>query len=461
MDFPEDILKPCDIRGAAPSPLSADVARRVGLAVGAFVKSRPGLNLKAVTGCDVRESGPGLKDALLAGLKASGLKVYDVGLVSTPLLAYATRVTAAAVGVMVTASHNSPGDNGFKFFDAGGPFVPESLEELYALLRSGVSRKGAGVVEPRDFLGEYRNALVRSVAHNLRRLKLVVDTGNGAAALTAPPTFDDLGCEVVLMNGRPDGRFPGRGPDCSDPRALKKLGERVLRERAFAGVAFDGDGDRAALTDERGRVVPPDYVLAFLASWYLSRHPGAKVVYDGKCSDVVERAVREAGGEPLLERSGHAFIHARMRREGALLGGEASGHYFLPGDFPGAALFAVLQALEALRAKGLSLSQAADQYPRRISTHDVKIPAAVRDPEELFHALKERAREMGARVSQMDGVRAVFEDGWGIIRLSVTEPVVSCRLEASGKKALQRIAKEWVGGVPELQEAVLKRIEEL
>ncbi len=454
-----DILKACDIRGVYPKPLGAPQAEQIALALGTLVKDDSNRNIKVVVGYDVRNSSGKLHQVLLHGLKSTGLKVVDAGLVSTPLLAFAARFSGSAVGVMVTASHNPPEYNGFKFFPRGVPASIDWMERFYAALRDQRFRKGAGVVERKDFYSDYRNSLVNTIAQNFQGLKVVVDVGNGAAALTAPDVLKALHFDVEMMNAKPNGRFPGRGADSSEPKALETLGEQVRKSRARLGIAFDGDGDRASFVDESGAESPNDVVLSLFAADLLKHHRNAKVVFDAKCSDCVEKTVRAEGGTPVLERPGHSYIFSRMQKEKALLGGEASGHFFLPGSFPGDALYACLRLLKLLKEKGKSLGELYHAFPRRVSTHDVKfgLPPGEREP--FYEALRARAEEIGGVLSLVDGVRAVFEEGWGIVRSSVTEDCVSFRLEASTTTQLRTLAAEWFRDFPEVRQRIFEKIQ--
>ncbi|HEY5040040.1 MAG TPA: phosphomannomutase/phosphoglucomutase, partial [bacterium] len=380
----------------------------------------------------------------------------DAGLVSTPLLAFATRVAGASVGIMVTASHNPPEHNGFKFFTQGNPASIAWIEQLYGIIKAGTFKKGAGVVEKKGFYPDYKNALVNSIAQNFQGFKIVADVGNGAAAFTVAGVLEALNCDVEILNGEPDGLYPGRGADSSNPLALEALGERVKKVKAQLGVSFDGDGDRISFVDERGREVPNDIILCFFASHFLKKQKNLKIVYDGKCSDWVEKIVSADGGIPILERSGHSFIFNRMQEEKAILGGEASGHFFLPGSFPGDALFACLRILEILKESRKTLSQLFDQFPQRFSTHDIKLKIPMDMTPQLYEALKNRAQSLGAKVSMVDGVRAVFEEGWGIVRKSVTEPVVSCRLEGPSEKQVRSLIEKWFQDYPEIKQTLLK-----
>jgi phosphomannomutase/phosphoglucomutase len=444
-----------------PKPLGKPQAHAVGLAVGTFLKESPNRNIKVVVGGDIRDSTEPLKKCLLLGLEESGLKIVDAGLVSTPLLNFAAGFSSAAAGIMVTASHNPPEYNGLKFFTTGEPASASWIQRLYQILGKGTFRKGAGITEKKDFFPDYRNRMVRHIATNFQGIKIVVDAGNGMAALTAPPILQNLGFEVEMINGRMDGNYPGRGADSSEPMALEILGQRVLKSQASLGVAFDGDGDRASFVNEKGKEIPNEVILALLAEEPLSRHPGSKVVYDGKCSDGLDKWIRSRGGEPLLERSGHTFIFDRLKREKALMAGEASGHFFLPGSFPGDALFACLVLLKTLKTRGQTLSQALPSFPKRISTHDIKIPMEPLQAEAVFQGLKTKALAMGGEVSGADGVRAVFKDGWGIARLSVTEPVLSCRFEAETLGKLKGLSEEWLQDFPDILKPVSVKVSSL
>lgn len=456
--FPDSLLKPCDIRGHAPDPLGEDQAFQVGLGVGTHLKMLGPGNVKVVVGCDLRHTGEALRRRLSDGLLASGMKVIDAGKVSTPLLSYAVRCSQSAAGVMVTASHNPPDDNGFKFFLQDGSAPVEWLAGLYAILRKGEFRKGAGISEKRDFLSDYKTALVKSVTKSFRGFPLVLDVGNGATLLTAPAVLEALGGKVVWMHETPDPYFKGRGPDSSHLPALAPLGEKVRETGSALGAAFDGDGDRITFVDDQGVALPNDDALCLLARHYLRRKPGEKVVYDCKSAGHTDAVIAKAGGIPVLERTGHLFVHHRMRLENALLAGEASGHFFLPGIFPGDALFALLAFVEMLKDLPAPLSQVRKEFPPRFSSNDVKISFDLAGLPALVSRLASRAKGMGGRVTDLDGVRAVFPQGWGIVRASVTEPVLSCRFEAVSREALQDMITQWFAEQPGMRDDLLGRL---
>jgi phosphomannomutase/phosphoglucomutase len=456
--FPEAILKPCDIRGLTPQPLGPDQAFQVGLAVGTLLKSTVKGNVKVVVGGDIRFSSQTLQKRVMDGLQNSGMKVVDAGSTSTPLLAYAVRCSGSAAGVMVTASHNPPAYNGFKFFHGDGSAPISWLESLYSILRAQEFRRGAGILEQKDFLPEYRNALVHSVTKSFRGFSLVADLGNGAAALTVPSVLAALGCKADLLHERIDPNFSDRGPDSSHLPALEPLGKRVRETGASLGAAFDGDGDRITFVDDMGVPLPNDDALCLFARHFLLLQPGRKVVYDAKSAGHVETALLSAGGIPILERTGHVFIHNRMQTENALLAGEASGHFFLPGIFPGDALFNLLVFIETLKELGAPLSEIRREFPSRVTSNDLKVHFEMKDLPVLARRLADRARALGAKVSEVDGVRAVFKKGWGIVRASVTEPVLSCRFEAGDMESIREMVEAWFKDSPELRDEVLNRL---
>jgi phosphomannomutase/phosphoglucomutase len=459
VEFPKEILKSCDVRGVYPKPLGYDQAYVIGQAVGTLLKSLPERNIKAVVGADIRSSSPALKKNLIMGLKESGMKVYDAGQTSTPMLAFAARFLKAGAGLEVTASHNPPEYNGVKFFLATGPAPSSWIEKAYEIIGAGQFKRGAGIVEPKDFLGEYRNAIVQGMKQSLRSLKLVLDAGNGMAALAVPPVLEALGCRFTMMNGKMDPHFPGRGADSSHPQGLSRLGEKVVHEKANLGLSFDGDADRVSFVDEKGRAVPNDFILGLFAEHFLPRAKVRKVIYDVKCSDWVDARVKAAGGEPIMERAGHSFIYSRLQREKAILGGEASGHFFIPGPFPGDALYTALVLLALLRERNATLGTLFGSYPDRVSTHDVKVEWAPESLPGLYEDIEAKARRMGAEVSTVDGVRFVLREGWGILRASVTEPVLSCRFEAPNRRKLSAMVGEILEGHPLLLEKVTQRVE--
>jgi phosphomannomutase/phosphoglucomutase len=456
--FSQEVLLSGHVWGLYPKPLGPSRAEQIGLAIGTMVKEETHRNIKVVIGHDNRQSSEALNRVFVEGLRNTGLKIVDAGLVSSPLLAYANRFSGASLGIMITGSHHPPEYNGFKFFIRGVPPPLPWMERLYSVLKSQTFRKGAGVVEKKNFYADYRNALVNTLAQNFQGLKITVDAGHGTAALTVPPVLEALHCDVDLLNAESNGAHPGKVAGRSHSMVLEALGERVRKTKAQLGVAFDGDGDCVNFVDEKGREVPNDLVLCLFAADLLKREKNLGVVYDGKCSDLVEKTVRDLGGTSFVEKTGHSSIFNRMKKDKIILGGEANGHFFLPGSFPGDSLYACLRLLEFLKGGQKSLSAVCNGFPVRVAIHDVdlKMPAEMMGP--FFETLKSRALEKNAKVSTLDGVRAVFEEGWGIVR-PAAESFLSCRFEASTTSKLAQLIKAWLSDYPDLRQEILGKIE--
>jgi phosphomannomutase/phosphoglucomutase len=474
------IFKACDIRGRYGTDLMPEVAEGLGLAVGTELAGG-----SVVVGGDLRPSTEPLKEALIQGLVAAGCRVVDVGILPTPAFYFAKDYLEAEGGVMVTGSHNPPGDNGFKI--SLGPW-PITEAELAALERRMASRdfvQGTGSYESAEVIDHYKT-FIRSKFPNLYApsgrksgdvggglssaaslkqgqlppggglpevslgIKVVVDAGNGCYARIAPDVLRELGYEVVELYCEPDGCFPGRSPNPAVAANLQSLGDTVVGAGADLGAAFDGDGDRVVFVDERGRVVESDRSLVLFARYLLRREPGV-VVYDLKCSSVVPEAVRQAGGAPVMERSGHAFIKTTLLRRKAILGGEISGHFFF-GELGGDdGLYATLLMLQIVAEDGRGLAALADTVPRYPITPDIRLPCPPQETGAIVRELEQAfAQEEGCELSTLDGVRIAWPDGWALIRPSVTEPLITLRFEAHTEERLAQIQEIVVARSPRL-----------
>lgn len=342
---------------------------------------------------------------------------------------------------MVTGSHNPAGDNGFKITLGDLPLSPDEMAEIQARVASDDQVEGPGSYETHDITDRYVASLV-SRFRGMAPKRVVVDAGNGGFSLIAPQVLRELGHDVIELFCEPDGRFPGRSPNPSVAENLRELQIAVRQGQADLGVAFDGDGDRAVFVDELGRVVESDCSIVLLARYLLSAGPG-RVVYDLKCSSVVPEAVREAGGEPIMERSGHAFIKTALLKNGAVLGGEISGHFFLGELGYDDALSATLMMLRIMADEGRPLSSLTDSIPRYPITPDIRIPCP---PEQARAILAELERafvgDPDLEVITLDGVRIAWPDGWALVRVSVTEPLVTLRFEAQSQARLSSIQQD-------------------
>lgn len=435
------IYKDCDIRGVYGVELDAALAERIGRAVGTRMRER-----SVVVGGDVRTSTPTLKAALLAGLARTPVDVIDVGTVPTPALYDAITALGADGGVMVTASHNPAAYNGFKLVLGAEPVTPRDIALIARLVADGAFAVGSGRCRTVDDLDGYV-ARVQARMAPAEALRIVVDAGNGAAGLVAARLLRGLGHDVVERFTEPDGSFPNRSPNPSEPGALAVLQADVVQHGADFGVAFDGDGDRAVFVDERGRVTPAEEALVVFAQ--ASLRAGEAVVYDLKSSSVVATSIEALGGRPVMQRSGHAFMREAFLREGAVLAGEVSGHFFFRELGYDDGLYAAARMADVLAATGHTLAQATADLPRPVITPDLRVawPLAERD------ALLERVRAAFADrpIATLDGVRVAFDDGWLLARKSVTEPAVTFRIEAGDAERLRQRRDMLVAAVPELE----------
>lgn len=440
-NFSPLIFKAYDIRGVVGDTLTDDIVRDIGRAVGSEARAA-GLPVIAV-GRDGRLSGPGFAVALADGIRDTGVDVIDIGMGPTPLLYYVASQHAGGSGVMVTGSHNPPEYNGFKIMLGGTTLSGEAIQRLRARIehRDFTAAAAPGASRTLSPAAEYIERIASDV-RPVRPLRVVVDCGNGAAGAVAPDLLRALGCEPVELYCEVDGNFPNHHPDPSQPENLADLIAAVAHHRADLGFAFDGDGDRLGVIDGEGRVVWPDRQMMLYAADVLSRRPGAPIIFDVKCSRNLERVIREAGGEPVMSRTGHSLIKARMKELGAPLAGEMSGHIFFGERWFGFddALYTAARLLEILARDHRSPTAVFAALPDAVSTPELRIDFA---REGDNHAFMQRFLENpgfdDARIITIDGMRAEFADGWGLVRASNTTPSLILRFEADDDAALTRI----------------------
>ncbi len=431
-----------DIRGVVEQSLTPEVAFEIGRAIGSEAYFRG--EQTVVVGRDGRLSGPELTQALIKGLLATGRDVKDIGEVPTPVLYFAAQYLGSQSGVMVTGSHNPPDYNGFKIVLGGETLANEAIDSLRLRIESGDMLSGEGSLETLDVLADYIER-VKSDVQIARPLKVVVDCGNGVAGAAAPQLFSALGCEVSELFCEVDGHFPNHHPDPSKAANLTALIQKVQEQGADLGVAFDGDGDRLGVVSSQGEIIWPDRVLMLLAVDVLSRHPGAQIIYDVKCSRHVATVVTEHGGEPLMWATGHSLIKAKMKETGALLAGEMSGHIFFKERWFGFddALYSAARLLEILANEVRSSSDLFASLPDSMSTPELNVPMAEGEPPLFMEKLLNAAHFDNARVATIDGLRVEFERGWGLVRASNTTPCLVLRFEAEDELALSAIQDEF------------------
>src|SRR6201991_924764 len=437
------IFRAYDIRGVAGSALTADVAHRIGQAIGALIIERDLREI--VVGRDGRLSGPELMGALSDGLRAAGIDVIDLGMVPTPLVYFAAYHFGTGCGVSVTGSHNPPDHNGFKIVVAGETLAEASIADLHRRIVEGrLPSDGGGTWREQPIVDAYVSRIAGDVAAE-RRLKVVVDAGNGVAGAVAPRVLEDIGCEVIPLHCEVDGRFPNHHSDPSAPRNLADLIAAVHTVGADLGVAFDGDGDRLGVVTQTGEIIYPDRLLMLFAQDVLARNPGATVIYDVKCTGHLRPVIQEAAGVPLMWRTGHSLIKAKMRETGAALAGEMSGHFFFADNnrwygFDDG-IYAAARLLEIVAGDLEERSVAAlfETLPTSVSTPELRLPMEEGASFRFLEAFRASATFDDARVTTIDGIRVDWPDGWGLVRASNTSPALMFRFDADTARSLERV----------------------
>lgn len=456
------IFKACDIRGAYPAELDEALFGALGRAIGSLLRERHPRPEVLVAG-DVRLSTPPLRQALAEGLASTGCRVADLGMAPTPVAYFAARRLRPHGLAIVTASHNPPGDNGLKLAFGELPITESDIERVERAIAEQRFATGHGSIRPLAIEDDYAAWLAHS-ARPGNGLRIVLDCGNGTYSALAPRVLRALGYQAIELFCTPDGRFPNRSPNPSAPGSLAALCAAVAAHRAAIGVALDGDGDRVAVVDDSARPLTGDQAIILLAQHILALQSSSslvprphKVVLDIKCSKAVLDAITAFGAQPLLERSGHAFIRARMRAEDALFGGELSGHFFyreLEGGDDG--LYSILRLAELANAAPEAISALVDAMPHYATTPDIRVPYPAPDGPSRIEQIAQAAT---GQVLRLDGVRVTYPDGWGLARCSVTEPVLTFRFEAFEGHP-RAIAQRLLAPTPDLCQAVLNRLDQ-
>ncbi|MEM6485643.1 MAG: phosphomannomutase/phosphoglucomutase [Pseudomonadota bacterium] len=453
-ELPVNIFRAYDIRGVADTELDDDTVQRIGSAIGTLARDLGETTL--AVGCDGRNSSDRIKQTLTDALIKSGCDILDLGLVSTPLLYYATKQSEASSGVMVTGSHNPPDQNGFKIVLKGETVSDGTIAKIRDMASAGQFKTGKGSRSQHDIASRYSDELLTDIAIAMP-LRVVVDAGNGALSVLAPSLLEELGCEVIQLNCEIDGNFPNRSPDTSDERNLESLVQKVNESEADFGVAYDGDGDRVAVVSGSGKILRTDALMMVFAEDVLSRNPGADVVYDVKCSRHLAQLVTSLGGRPVLWKTGHAFMKQKMLETGALFGGEFSGHIFFGERWYGFddGLYATGRLAEIVASQEETLEELVARMPQSISTPEILLPIEDNEKFEVMKRFAEKAKFPDGKVTSIDGIRVDFGEGWGLLRASNTGPALTARFEAEDARALEHICtlfrSQLAETAPELQ----------
>ncbi len=432
------IFREYDIRGIVPEELNEETVRTIGLAIGTYYAEKGARRI--TLGRDCRLSSPSLDEGLQAALIETGMEVIDVGMVPTPLLYFSLHHLKVDGGIQITGSHNPPEFNGFKVCLGTTSIYGKEIQKIREIAESGQFSKGPGKLEKKDVVSDYIDYVAGVIQRGGVSRKVVVDGGNGVGGPVAVPLYERLGFEVTPLFCEPDGRFPNHHPDPTIPDNLKTLISKVKDSSADLGIGFDGDADRIGVVDGDGRIIWGDQLMIIFSRDLLERHPGAKIIGEVKCSQVLYDDIEKHGGTPIMWKTGHSLIKNKMKQEGALLAGEMSGHLFFAERYLGYddAIYAGARLLEILSRTQKTVAELLSDVPEMVNTPEIRMDC----PEDKkFQIVEELAQEFKKeyKVIDVDGARVLFDGGWGLIRASNTQPVLVLRFEATDQKRLDEI----------------------
>ncbi|HEX7712978.1 MAG TPA: phosphomannomutase/phosphoglucomutase [Bacillota bacterium] len=435
------VFRQYDIRGVVDSDLSIDFVADLGKAIAAFFKQR---KVETVSlGFDCRLSSIPFHDRLVESFVTSGLTVYDIGMVPTPIVYFSLFNLPVDGGVMITGSHNPPNENGFKICLGKSTIFGEDIQEIGRIMDERRFISGQGRLIERSLIPDYLSYVQKIIHPGPKPLKVVVDAGNGTGNLTSVPLYRSLGWEVIELYSEPDGNFPHHHPDPTVPAYLVDLKAKVAEIGADLGIALDGDADRIGVIDAKGRTLWGDQLLQIYAAEILQAKPGAKIIGEVKCSQKLFDRIRELGGVPIMWKVGHSLLKAKMKEEQAVLAGEMSGHLFFADRYYGYddAVYSGARLLEILSHSTKSLVEMVDALPKTYATPEIRFECPDDRKFQVVRDLTEHFRKE-YQVIDIDGARIIFPDGWGLVRASNTQPVLVLRFEADSQTALTRIEAE-------------------
>ncbi len=432
------IFREYDVRGIVDKDLTDEVVELLGKSFGTYVQRQGGK--KVSVGGDVRISTERFRKALIKGLTTSGVDVIDVGVVPTPIQYFSLYTLNVDGGVMITGSHNPPEFNGFKLSVGQSSIYGEEIQKLLEIIEKDEFLTGEGTVENADLIPDY----IEDIKSRIKLedgIKAVIDCGNGAGALVAEKLMRELGVDAFFMFCEPDGTFPNHHPDPTIEENLQPLRERVLQLQADLGIAYDGDADRLGVIDDQGNVVWGDRLLILFARDILKEKKGQKIIFEVKCSQALPEAIEAAGGEPIMWKTGHSLLKKKMKETGATMAGEMSGHLFFADRYHGYddAIYASARLMELLSREGKKISELLSDVPRYFTTPEIRVECP--SDEEKFRIAQKAAEYFreNYEVIDVDGVRILFGDGWGLVRASNTQPVLVLRFEAKTSERLEEI----------------------
>ena len=431
------IFREYDIRGIVGKDLTPASVTSIGKAIGTYIRRGNGKNM--ILGRDVRSSSVEFCNILSKALNSTGCNVIDIGMVPTPVLYFALHHFNADGGVMITGSHNPPEFNGFKISQGFHSLYGEKVQELKGLIEVNDFEVGTGITQQQPVLAEYMEKIC-SILEIPRKIKVVVDGGNGCFGIVGPDLLKKLGQTPIEIFSEPDGTFPNHHPDPTVSEHLTDLIEKVRLENAELGIGFDGDADRIGVVDEKGNILWGDQLLTIFARDILSRNPGATIVGEVKCSQNLYKDIKKQGGVPVMAAAGHSLIKNKMRETGALLAGEMSGHICFADNYYGFddAIFAACRVLQIIAQSNTKVSEMLADLPETAYTPEIRINCPDDQKFKIVRELTEIFREK-YEVIDIDGVRVNFDDGWALIRASNTQPILVLRLEAVTNERLKEL----------------------
>ena len=433
-----NIFREYDIRGQVPDELNQETSYRLGLSIGTYYRAH-GIQ-KIVLGRDCRLSSQELGEAIIKGLTETGMNVVNVGMVPTPLLYFSLYHFDIDGGIQITGSHNPPEYNGFKICHNKTTIHGKEIQKIREIGESGRFNAGQGGVEEKEIINPYLDYVKTNIQPGDVPRKVVVDAGNGVGGLVAPQVYAMMGVEVVRLFCEPDGRFPNHHPDPTIPENLEGLMAKIPENSADLGISFDGDADRIGVVDHEGNIIWGDLLMILFARDLLDRNPGAKIIGEVKCSQILFDDIKSHGGNPIMWKAGHSLIKSKMKEEGAMLAGEMSGHLFFAERYFGFddAIYAGARLLEIMTRTDKSIMEFLSDVPKMVNTPEIRLDCP---DENKFRVVEALARDFKKdyQVIDVDGARVLFDGGWGLIRASNTQPVLVLRFEAHEENRLQEI----------------------
>jgi len=444
-----NIFREYDIRGRVPDELNQETVYEMGRSFGTYFHHYG--TKKISLGRDCRLSSREFRDALIKGLLETGMEVVDVGMIPTPLLYFSLFHLDLDGGLQITASHNPPKYNGFKVCLGKTSIYGKEIQRIREIGEAGKFHKGKGGLEETDVMGPYLDYLRKNLRPGNEKRKVVVDAGNGMAGLVAPEAYSAMGVEVEGLFCEPDGRFPNHHPDPTVPENLRTLISKVSELSADLGIGFDGDADRIGVVDQEGNMIWGDQLMILFSRDLLERSPGAKIIGEVKCSQVLFDDIEKHGGRPIMWKVGHSLIKSKLKEEGALLAGEMSGHLFFADRYFGYddAVYAGARLLEILTRQGKSITELLADVPKMVNTPEIRLECP---DEKKFQVVSDLAEDFkrSYQVIDIDGARVLLDGGWGLIRASNTQPVLVLRFEAEEKSRLEEIRKLFMDKLAEI-----------